>query len=84
MKIKKWKIQETKLQAIPRFPAGISGPHRESFAVRDHLRSCLGMISGLEIICDRKSFAALYRPGYKTLTNSGDDGQFYKQFCTNN
>ena len=39
----------------------ICGPHRELFAVRDHLRSNLGMISGLEIICGRGSFAALYR-----------------------
>ena len=43
------KIQETKIHAIRCFPAG-------SFAVRDHLRSNLG------IICGRGSFAALYRP----------------------
>ena len=36
-----------KLHATPHFPAG-------SFAVRDHLRSNLG------IICGRGSFAALY------------------------
>ena len=30
------------------------------FAVRDHLRSNLGIISGLEIIFGRGSFAALY------------------------
>ena len=29
----------------------IFGPHRGSFAVRDHLRSILGIISGLRIIC---------------------------------
>ena len=39
----------------------ICGPHRGSFAVRDHLRSNLGIISGLGIICGRESFAALYK-----------------------
>ena len=55
-KNKKKKTQETKLHAIPYFPAG-------SFAVHigDHLRSNLGIISGLGIICGRESFAALYR-----------------------
>ena len=49
---KNLKIQETKIHAIPRYPAGIiCGPHRGSFAVRDHLRSNLGIISGLGIIC---------------------------------
>ena len=38
----------------------ICGPHRGSFSVRDHLRSNLGIISGLGIICGRGSFAALY------------------------
>ena len=33
---------------------------RGSFAVRDHLQSNLGIISGLGIICGRGSFAALY------------------------
>ena len=34
------------------FSAGIiCGPHRGSFAVRDHLRPNLGIISGLGIIC---------------------------------
>ena len=43
------------------FSAGIiCGPHRGSFAVRGHLRSNLGIISGLGIICGRGSFAALY------------------------
>ena len=43
------------------FSAGIiCGPHRGSFAVRDHLRSNLGIISGPGIICGRGSFAALY------------------------
>ena len=43
------------------FSAGIiCGPHRGSFAVRDHLRSNLGIISGLRIICGRGSFAPLY------------------------
>ena len=40
----------------------ICGSHRGSFAVRDHLRSNLGIISGLGIICRQGSFAALYRP----------------------
>ena len=49
------------MHAISRFPAGIiCGPLRGSFAVRDHLRSSLGIISGLGIICGRGSFAALY------------------------
>ena len=40
------------MHAISRFPAGIiCGPLRGSFAVRDHLRSSLGIISGLGIIC---------------------------------
>ena len=39
----------------------ICGPHRGSLAVQDHLRSDLGIISGLGIICGRGSFAALYR-----------------------
>ena len=34
---------------------------RGSFAVWDHLRSSLGIISGLGIIYGRGSFAALYR-----------------------
>ena len=34
--------------------------YRGSFAVRDHLRSNLGIISSLGIICGRGSFAALY------------------------
>ena len=38
----------------------ICGPHRGSLAVRDHLRSNLGIISRLGIICGRGSFAALY------------------------
>ena len=51
-KFKNKKIQETKLHAIPRFPAGIiCCAHRGSFAVRDHLQSSLGIISGLTIIC---------------------------------
>ena len=50
-----------KIHAIRYFPAGIiCGPHRGSFAVRDHLRFNLGIISGLGIICGRGSFAALY------------------------
>ena len=60
-RIKIGKIQETKLHAISRFSAGIiCGPQRGSFAVRDHLRSDLGIISGLGIICGRGSFGALY------------------------
>ena len=38
------KIREPKLHAIHNFPVG-------SFAVRDHLRSDLEIISGLGIIC---------------------------------
>ena len=38
----------------------ICGPHRRSFAIRDHLLSSLGIISGLGIICGRGSFAVLY------------------------
>ena len=56
-KFKNKKIQETKLHAIPRFPeleGIICGPHRRSFAVQDHLRSNLRVISG------RGSFAVLY------------------------
>ena len=47
-------VLQAKLHAILDFPAGIiCGPHRESFAVRDHLRFgdhlrfTLGIISGL-------------------------------------
>ena len=40
------------MHAISRFPAGIiCGPLRGSFAVRDHSRSSLRIISGLGIIC---------------------------------
>ena len=54
-------MQETKIRAIRYFPAVIiCGPHRGSLAVQDHLRSNLGIISGLGIICGRGSFAALY------------------------
>ena len=37
----------------------ICGPHWGSCAVRDHLRSNLGIISSLGIVCGRGSFAAL-------------------------
>ena len=41
------KIQQTKIHAIRDFPAGIiCGPIWGSFAVRDHLRSNLGIICG--------------------------------------
>ena len=44
------------------FSSGILfGPHQGSFAIRDHLWSNLGIISGLGIICGRGSFSALYR-----------------------
>ena len=57
----------------------ICGPHRRSFAVRDHLRSNLGIISGLGIICGRGSFAALDRtPVFCWLTKW--KGTFTK-FC---
>ena len=50
-----------KIHAIRYFPAGIiCGPHRGSFAVRDHLRFNLGIITGLGVICGRGSFAALH------------------------
>ena len=55
------------------FSAGvICGPHRGSFAVRDRLRSNLGIISGLGIICSRGSFAALYssEPGKAGLLST--------------
>ena len=53
--VKNWNHNpRNKFHAIPRFPTG-------SFAVRDHLWSNLGIISGLGIICSRGSFAALYR-----------------------
>ena len=54
--VKNWNLDPwNKLHAIPRFTAGIiCGPHRGSFAARDHLRS------NLRIICGRGSFAALY------------------------
>ena len=52
------KNPETKIHAIRYFPAVIiCGPHQRSFAIRDHLRSNLGIISGLGIICGRVSFA---------------------------
>ena len=53
-------MKETKFHAIPRFHAGSfinSGPNRGSFAVRDHLRSSLGIISRLGIVCSRGSLA---------------------------
>ena len=46
----------------------ICGSHRGSFAVRDHLRSILGIISGLGIICSRESFAALYSTTFYSKT----------------
>ena len=47
----------------------ICGLHRGSFAVRDHLRSNLGIISGLGIICGRGSFTALYSTySYRSTT----------------
>ena len=62
MKMNKFKtkkqIQETKLHAIPRFPAGSFTVH---IGDQDHLRSSLGIISGLGIIWSRGSFAELYR-----------------------
>ena len=52
-KIKKKKIQETKLHAIPRFSAGSCTVH-----IGDHFR--FGIICGLVIVWGRGSFAALY------------------------
>ena len=52
--VKNWNLEpRNELHVIPRFTRG-------SFAVRDHLRSNFGIISGLGIICGRGSFAALY------------------------
>ena len=57
----KWKIQETKLHTIPRFPAGSFAVHiGDHFRSGDHLRSNLGIISDLGIVCVGGSFAALY------------------------
>ena len=58
------KIQETKLHAVPHFPAGSSAVH-----IGDHLRSNLGIISGLGIICGRGSFAALYSSEHLATTS---------------
>ena len=59
-----WKLKPRSEEQIPchySFSNGIiCGPHQGSFAARDHLRSNLGIISGLGIICGRGSFAALY------------------------
>ena len=44
-----------------------------SFAVRDHLRSNLGIISGLGIIYGRGSFAALYRTDDKVGTTTSSN-----------
>ena len=50
--IKNKKNPGKKLYAIPRFPAGSFAVHiADHFSVRDHLRSNLGIISGLGIIC---------------------------------
>ena len=55
-------IQETKIHAIRCFPAESFAVHiGDHFGVRDHLRSNLGIISGLGIICGRGSFVALYK-----------------------
>ena len=53
----------------------ICGPHRGSSAVRDHLRSNLGIISGQGIICGRGSFAALYS-FFLFKTDFYNDGSF--------
>ena len=59
---KKKKNWETKLHAILSFPAWSFAFHiGGSFEVRDHLRSNLGIISDLGIICGRGSVGALYR-----------------------
>ena len=50
----------------------IYGPHRGSLSVRDHLRSNLGIISGLGIICGPEPFAALYRSVWE---RNGFDGK---------
>ena len=65
-KIKKEKKKSKKPKSMPFiFPAGIiCGPHRGSFAVRDHLRFDMGIISGMGIICGRGSFEALYIASY--------------------
>ena len=50
----------------------IRGLHRGSFAVRDHMRPNLGIISGRGIICGRGSFAALYRSNRRAKKRSSD------------
>ena len=59
-----WKKKEGKKKKIKKSKKPRSMPFviflRGSFAVRDHLQSNLGIISGLGIICGRGLFAALY------------------------
>ena len=54
---------------------------RGSFEVRDHLRSNLGIISGLGIICGRGSFAALYIPRRYLTSDLKLKGQKKKKVC---
>ena len=48
----------------------ICGPHWGSFVVRDHLRSNLGIITGLGIICGRGSLAVLLSYNMSTFHGS--------------
>ena len=58
-KLKPWPEEQTPCDSS--FSGGIiCGPHRGSFAVRDHLQSSLRTNSSLGIICRRGSFEALY------------------------
>ena len=64
----KWKIQETKLHTIQRFPAGSFAVHIGGhFRSGDHLLSKLGINSRLGIVCGRGSFAALYSTSWHWL-----------------
>ena len=75
-------MKETTFHAIPRFHEGSfinSGPNRGSFAVRDHLRSSLGIISGLGIIWGRGSFAALYSSRKWLLKDLNSNMEYYIQ-----
>ena len=76
--VKNWNLDPgKKFHAIPRFLA-------ESFAVHigDHLRSNLRIISGLEIICGRGSFAALYITLLIDLTGFTENKQIKKLHYT--
>ena len=54
----------------------ICGPHRKLLAVRDHLRSNLGIICGLGTICGR---GTLYRTVWNNFRQTGINS-FYGGF----